>query len=90
MVVPAHADVDVGGMGFDGILGKIDENLAQHVAVGFQRGILGEGNVPAEVGIERPDAFQERGKRMGFYDRSLKLGELAVTIYKVGERLAVS
>ena len=68
MVVPAHADIDVGGMGFDGILGEIDEYLAQHVAVGFQRGILGEGNVPADVGIERLDALQERGERKGFYD----------------------
>ncbi len=87
-LVLAHADVDVGGMGFDGILGEIDEYLAQHVAVGLQRGILGEGNVPAEVGIERPDAFQERDERKGFYDGSLKLGELAVAIHEVGERLA--
>ncbi len=49
---------------------------------------LREGNVPADVGIERPDAFQERGEWKGFYDGSLQLGELAVTIYKVGERLA--
>ena len=88
MAVLAHADIDVGGVGFDGILGKIEEYLAQHVAVGFQRGILGERNVPGDVGIERLDAFQERGKREGFYDGSLELGELAVTIYKVGELLA--
>ena len=85
MVVPAHADVDVGGMGFDGILGEVDEYLAQHVVVGLQRGILGEGKVPAKVGIERLDALQERDEREGFYDGSLKLGELAVTIHEVGE-----
>lgn len=88
MVVPAHADVDVGGMGFDGILGEVDEYLAQHVVVGLQRGILGEGKVPAKVGIERLDALQERDERKGFYDGSLELGELAVAIHEVGERLA--
>ena len=88
MVVPAHADVDVGGMGFDGVLGEVDEYLAQHVVVGLQRGILGEGKMPAKVGIERLDALQERDEREGFYDGSLKLGELAVTIHEVGERLA--
>ena len=41
--------------------------MSQHVAVGLQRDILGEKNVPIEVGIERPDAFQERGERKGFY-----------------------
>ena len=45
----AHADVDVGGVGFDGILGKIDEYLAQHVAVGLQRDILGEENVDLQL-----------------------------------------
>ena len=45
----AHADVDVGGVGFDGILGKIDEYLAQHVTVGLQRDILGEENVDLQL-----------------------------------------
>ena len=48
----------------------------------------GEGKVPAKVGIERLDALQERDEREGFYDGSLKLGELAVTIHEVGKRLA--
>ena len=34
-LVLAYADIDVGSMGFDGILDEIDEYLAQHVAVGF-------------------------------------------------------
>lgn len=45
----AHADVDVGGVGFDGILGKIDEYLAHHVTVGLQRDILGEENVDLQL-----------------------------------------
>ena len=65
MAVLAHADIDVGGMGFDGVLGEVDEYLSQHVAVGLQRGILREGKVPAEVGIERLDALQERDEREG-------------------------
>ena len=44
--------------------------------------------MPAKVGIERLDALQERDERKGFYDGSLKLGELAVTIHEVGKRLA--
>ena len=45
----AHADVNVGGVGFDGILGKIDEYLAHHVTVGLQRDILGEENVDLQL-----------------------------------------
>ena len=44
--------------------------------------------MPVEVGIERLDALQERDEREGFYDGSLELGELAVAIHEVGERLA--
>lgn len=70
------------GFGLDGILGEIDEHLAEQSLVGLNDDVSRNGNMPLELGIECGDALAEGHELHVAPYRFLQLCELAITVDK--------
>ena len=55
------AEADSFRLGFDGVLGEVDEDLSQQVLVGLQDEVGGNVYLPLQIRIERGDASCEGG-----------------------------